>query len=38
MEELPPFVRRFVVPVQVLIGTLLGRFRRYAGAPPPIRR
>ena len=38
MEEIPPFVRRFVVPVQVLIGTLLGRFRRYAGAPLPIRR
>jgi mannose-6-phosphate isomerase-like protein (cupin superfamily) len=38
MEEIPRLVQRFVFPVQVMLGTLLGRFRRYAGAPPPVRR
>ena len=37
MEGIPRFVRRFVFPVQVLIGTLLGKYRKYADAPPPVR-
>lgn len=37
MEGIPWFVLRFVFPVQVLIGTLLGKYRKYADAPPPIR-
>ena len=37
MTELPAFVRRFVIPVVAAIGTLLGKYKRYADAPPPIR-
>lgn len=37
MVEVPAPVRRIVFPLLVLAGTLLGRFRRYAGAPPPVR-
>jgi quercetin dioxygenase-like cupin family protein len=35
---MPAAVRRFVVPLQVGVGTLLGRFRKYADAPEPVRR
>jgi hypothetical protein len=35
--EIPAMVQRVVLPVQVAIGTLLGRYRKYAGAPEPIR-
>lgn len=38
MEEIPRFVRRFIFPVQVLIGKLLGKYRKYADAPEPVRR
>jgi quercetin dioxygenase-like cupin family protein len=38
MVEIPSFVRRFVFPVQVMIGTILGKYRKYADAPPPVRR
>lgn len=38
MEEIPRFVRRFIFPVQVMIGTLLGKYRKFADAPPPMRR
>jgi mannose-6-phosphate isomerase-like protein (cupin superfamily) len=38
MVEIPAFVRRFIFPVQVTLGTLLGKYRKYAGAPPPVRR
>ena len=38
MVEIPAMVQQVVFPIQVLIGTLLGRYRRYAGAPEPIRR
>ena len=38
MVEIPTAVRRFVFPVQVAIGRLLGRYRRYADAPQPVRR
>ena len=33
MLEVPGFVRRFVFPVQVAIGKLLGKYARYADAP-----
>ncbi len=38
MVEIPAPVRRFVLPVQVLIGRLLRRYSRYADAPEPVRR
>ncbi len=38
MVDIPEAVRRFVFPVQALIGTLLGKYRRYADAPPPLPR
>lgn len=37
MVEIPAFVRRFVLPVQVMIGNVLGKYRRYADAPAPVR-
>ena len=38
LTEIPGAVRRFVFPIQVAVGRLLGRYRRYADAPEPIRR
>ena len=38
MVEIPAVVRRFVLPAQVIIGKLLGRYDRYADAPEPVRR
>ena len=38
MVEIPPLVQRVVFPIQVMIGTLLGKYARYANAPAPIRR
>jgi len=38
MEELPGFVRKVVFPVQVFIGHLLGKYRKFADAPEPVRR
>jgi quercetin dioxygenase-like cupin family protein len=38
MLEAPAPVRRFVFPLIVAVGTLLGRHRRFAGAPEPVRR
>lgn len=38
MAEIPAMVQRFVFPVLVLIGTMLGRYRKYADAPEPIPR
>jgi uncharacterized cupin superfamily protein len=38
MTEIPAPVRRFVFPVLVVIGSLLGRYKKYADAPEPIRR
>jgi hypothetical protein len=35
---IPAPVRHFVFPVIVAIGTLLGRYRKYADAPEPMRR
>ena len=33
--EIPPAVQRLVFPVMVALGRLLGRYRRFADAPPP---
>jgi quercetin dioxygenase-like cupin family protein len=38
LTEIPRFVRRYVFPLQVFVGRLLGKYRRYAAAPPPVRR
>jgi hypothetical protein len=38
MVEIPALVQRFVFPVLVAVGTLLGRYTRYADAPEPVRR
>lgn len=38
MVEIPAPIRTLVLPLQVALGTLLGRYRRYAGAPEPVRR
>jgi quercetin dioxygenase-like cupin family protein len=38
MVEIPAFVQRFLFPVQVALGKLLGKYRKYADAPPPVRR
>jgi quercetin dioxygenase-like cupin family protein len=38
ITEIPEPVQRFVFPVQVAVGRLLGRYRRYAGAPEPVGR
>jgi hypothetical protein len=38
MVEIPAPVQRVVFPVQVAIGTLLGRYKKYADAPEPVRR
>ncbi|HEU5042408.1 MAG TPA: cupin domain-containing protein [Gemmatimonadales bacterium] len=34
--EIPPAVQRVVFPALVALGRLLGRYERYAGAPPPV--
>jgi quercetin dioxygenase-like cupin family protein len=36
--EVPAPVRRLLFPVIVAVGTLLGRHRRFAGAPEPVKR
>jgi hypothetical protein len=38
MLEIPGAVQRFVFPLLVAIGRLLGKYRRYADAPEPVRR
>ena len=38
MEEIPALVQRVVLPVQVVIGKLLGKYRKFADAPAPVRR
>lgn len=37
MAAVPAAVQRLVFPVVVAVGTLLGRYRRYADAPEPVR-
>lgn len=38
MAEIPAVVQRFVFPMLVTVGRLLGKYRKYADAPEPIRR
>jgi quercetin dioxygenase-like cupin family protein len=38
MVAIPSAVQRFVFPLMVAVGKLLGRYRRYADAPEPVRR
>ena len=38
MLAIPVVVQRLVFPLQVALGTLLGKYRRYADAPEPVRR
>jgi quercetin dioxygenase-like cupin family protein len=38
LEAVPVFVRKVVFPVQVAIGHLLGKYRKFADAPEPVRR
>ena len=38
LEEVPRFVTRIVFPVQVFVGRLLGKYRKFADAPEPVRR
>jgi uncharacterized cupin superfamily protein len=38
MLEIPAFVQRFVFPLQVAIGRLLGKYRRFEDAPSPVVR
>ena len=38
MYGIPTMIQRFVFPVVVAIGTVLGRYRRYADAPAPVHR
>lgn len=38
MMEIPRPVKRFVFPVVVALGHMLGKYRKYADAPEPVRR
>lgn len=38
MVEIPAAVQRILFPLQVALGRLLGKYRRYADAPEPVRR
>ena len=38
MVEIPLIVQRFVFPVLTVIGSVLGRYRKYTDAPEPIGR
>jgi quercetin dioxygenase-like cupin family protein len=38
MYEIPASVQRFVFPLLVAVGHVLGRYRKYSNAPPPTRR
>ena len=38
MMDTPAAVQRFAFPVLVVLGTLLGRYRKYANAPESVRR
>ncbi|MDF1504979.1 cupin domain-containing protein [Roseisolibacter sp. H3M3-2] len=38
MHVVPAAVQRFVFPLVVALGTLLGRYARYADAPAPVRQ
>jgi quercetin dioxygenase-like cupin family protein len=38
IAEIPAPVQRYVLPVQVLVGRLLGKYKKYADAPEPVSR
>jgi uncharacterized cupin superfamily protein len=38
MREIPAVVQRLVFPLQVALGRLLGKYRRFHDAPEPVRR
>jgi hypothetical protein len=38
MPEIPAAVQRFVFPLLVTVGRMLGKYRRYADAPQPVTR
>jgi len=38
MTEIPAPVQRFIFPVLITAGRLLGKYRKYADAPKPVRR
>lgn len=38
MLAIPVAVQRFVFPLQVVVGKLLGKYRKYADAPEPVHR
>ena len=38
LAEVPAAVQRILFPVMVAVGTLLGRYSKYADAPEPVRR
>lgn len=35
---IPAVIQRIVFPLLVAVGTVLGKYRRYADAPAPVRR
>jgi uncharacterized cupin superfamily protein len=38
MVEIPAFVQRVVLPVQVVVGRVLGKYGKYADAPEAVKR
>jgi quercetin dioxygenase-like cupin family protein len=38
MAEVPALVQRIVLPLQVAIGRMLGKYAKFADAPEPVRR
>ena len=36
MTAIPALVQRLVFPILVVVGTLLGRYAKYADAPEPV--
>lgn len=38
VDMIPAVVQRVVLPAQVMLGHLLGKYRKFADAPPPVER
>jgi hypothetical protein len=38
MLEMPAIVRRAVIPVVYMVGTVLGTYRKFKDAPTPVSR
>ena len=38
LVEIPGAVQRFVFPLMIALGRLIGRYHKYADAPPPVQR